>query len=129
MVTNIEYPIPEWDVEAQRLYANEPRIELTPGQQLVFIGWFRRFTESGFAHDAGLLELRAAPMIRAPPICAGSTRRTVNTTPRPETSMGPRRSSRSSLGCQRASPRGPPMPGPGPLREPVDRAAAIELAR
>jgi hypothetical protein len=66
MLTGTEFPIPEWDEESRVFWAGAQTIELEVGRRYVFMGWFRRFTESGFGHDAGLLELLAVTDYPAP---------------------------------------------------------------
>jgi|GEM_PF-1316415 len=59
MVPGIEFPIPEWDEAAQEFWASSRAVEFEVGRRYVLMGWFRRFSDSGFAHDKGLLELLA----------------------------------------------------------------------
>jgi tetratricopeptide (TPR) repeat protein len=59
MLVGTEFLIPEWDDATQQRFADAPKLELEVGRRYAFMGWFRRQTESGFAHDRGLLELFA----------------------------------------------------------------------
>lgn len=59
MITGTEFLIPEWDDATQQRFADAPKLELEVGRRYAFKGWFRRQTETGFAHDRGLLELFA----------------------------------------------------------------------
>jgi hypothetical protein len=60
MLVGTEFVIPEWDTATRQLFAGAAKLELEVGRRYAFMGWFRRRTESGFAHDRGLLELFAA---------------------------------------------------------------------
>jgi hypothetical protein len=129
MVTSIHFPIPEWDPQAQRAWASEPELVLEPGRRYVFMGWFRRFTDSGFAHDRGLLELLAI------------TDYPLEDDPR---WIAPRNSqyhpkARADAGLDPLAPElahvpadifaGAPLPELGKLVEPSDRADALRLGR
>jgi hypothetical protein len=128
MLTDIEFPIPEWDREAQLAWADAPVPVLEPGRRYVFMGWFRRFTYSGFAHDRGLLELFAVS--EAPPSQDSVWIAPLNSDhhPRVREARGlPPLPERAALPPGVAP--GDPLPDPGPLVEPDDRAHAQELAR
>jgi hypothetical protein len=59
MLAGTHFPIPAWDQQTQLEWADAPVPVLEVGKRYVFMGWFRRFTDMGFAHDQGLLELVA----------------------------------------------------------------------
>jgi hypothetical protein len=129
LVTGIYFPIPEWDVETQQAWASEPELELEPGRRYVFMGWFRRFTDSGFAHDRGLLELLA---VSEYPLDADARW----TFPR-NSQQHPK--ARAELGLEPLAPElahvpagvvaGSALPEPGPLVEPSDHKDAMRLGR
>ncbi|MCA9711143.1 MAG: hypothetical protein KDK70_35200 [Myxococcales bacterium] len=53
LVVNYRFLIPEWEA---RRWKDEPEVVLEQGQQYTFKGRFKRFSDTGFAHDQGLLE-------------------------------------------------------------------------
>lgn len=56
MVVNYSFQIPEWD-EAR--WKDQPVVVLEKGKQYTFKGKFKRFSDTGFSHDRGLLEFVA----------------------------------------------------------------------
>jgi len=56
MVVNYSFVIPEWDAER---WEDTPQIELERGKPYVFKGHFKKFSDTGFAHQDGLLEFVA----------------------------------------------------------------------
>ncbi|MCA9681339.1 MAG: hypothetical protein KC457_04020 [Myxococcales bacterium] len=56
MVVNYYFPIPEWDEDTQKMWEEEPLVVVELGKEYVIKGKFKRFSDSGFAHDNGLLE-------------------------------------------------------------------------
>ncbi|NVB41505.1 hypothetical protein G6O69_26945 [Pseudenhygromyxa sp. WMMC2535] len=56
MVVNYYFPIPEWDEDTQKLWEEEPLVVVELGKEYTIKGKFKRFSDSGFAHDNGLLE-------------------------------------------------------------------------
>lgn len=56
LVANYRFSIPEWDSER---WKGLPDVVLEPGKQYTFKGKFRRFTDTGFASDRGVLEFVA----------------------------------------------------------------------
>jgi len=56
MVVNYRFSIPEWDAERWR---GEPDVVLEQGKRYTFKGRFKRFSDTGFAHQDGLLEFVA----------------------------------------------------------------------
>ena len=56
MVVNHRFAIPEWDAER---WKDEPEVVIEDGKQYTFRGRFRRFSDTGFASDRGLLEFIA----------------------------------------------------------------------
>lgn len=59
MVVNYYFPIPEWDEDTQKLWEEEPLVVVEVGKQYTIKGKFKRFSDSGFAHDNGLLEFHS----------------------------------------------------------------------
>jgi hypothetical protein len=129
MVPGTQYPIPEWDTERLDAWAGEPELLLEPGRRYVFMGWLRRFSETGFAHDRGLLELFA--VTDYPLVADASWIIPRNSRFHPEV--------RDEHGLPILTPKlaqppasvtaGEMPPKPGPLVEPIDRAEAEKLAR
>ena len=58
MVVNYYFPIPEWDEETQKMWEEQPLVNIEVGKQYTIKGLFKRFSDTGFAHDNGLLEFR-----------------------------------------------------------------------
>ncbi len=56
MVVNYYFPIPEWDKDTQDMWKDEPLVVVEVGKQYTIKGKFKRFSDTGFAHDNGLLE-------------------------------------------------------------------------
>ena len=56
MVVNYRFTIPEWDAKR---WKDEPDVVLEKGKQYSFKGKFKRFSDTGFAYDRGLLEFVA----------------------------------------------------------------------
>lgn len=56
MVVNYYFPIAEWDTDTLDLWKDEPLVVVEVGKQYTIKGKFKRFSDSGFAHDNGLLE-------------------------------------------------------------------------
>ena len=56
MVVNYDFPIPEWDEATLEMWEDEPRVVVEVGKQYTIKGEFKRFSDTGFAHDNGLLE-------------------------------------------------------------------------
>lgn len=59
MVVNYYFPIPDWDVDTQEMWKEQPLVVVEVGKQYTIKGEFKRFSSSGFAHDNGLLEFHA----------------------------------------------------------------------
>lgn len=53
MVVNYRFQIPEWEAKT---WDGQPDVVLAKGQRYRFRGKFKRFSDTGFSHDAGLLE-------------------------------------------------------------------------
>lgn len=56
MVVNYAFQIPEWDAAR---WKDQPVVVLEKGKQYTFKGKFKRFSDTGFSHDRGLLEFVA----------------------------------------------------------------------
>lgn len=56
MVVNYYFPIPEWDEATLAMWKDVPLVVVEVGKQYTIKGKFKRFSDSGFAHDNGLLE-------------------------------------------------------------------------
>jgi hypothetical protein len=56
MVVNYRFSIPEWD---SKRWKDEPQVILEKGRRYTFKGKFKRFSDTGFAYDRGLLEFVA----------------------------------------------------------------------
>jgi len=56
MVVNYAFTIPEWDA---RRWKGQPDVVVEVGKQYTFKGKLRQFSDTGFAHDRGLLEFVA----------------------------------------------------------------------
>ena len=56
LVVNYKFQIPEAD---EPKWSGDPEVELEKGKQYTFKGKFKRFSDTGFAHDKGLLEFVA----------------------------------------------------------------------
>ncbi len=56
LVANYAFTIPEWDAKR---WKDQPLVVLEVGKQYEFKGRFKRFSDTGFAHDRGLLEFIA----------------------------------------------------------------------
>jgi hypothetical protein len=56
MVVNYYFPIPEWDKDTINMWKDEPLVVVELGKQYTIKGKFKRFSDTGFAHDNGLLE-------------------------------------------------------------------------
>lgn len=56
MVVNYRFAIPEWDAKR---WKKEPEVVLEVGKRYTFKGKFKRFSDTGFAFDRGLLEFVA----------------------------------------------------------------------
>jgi len=56
MVVNYKFNIPEWDAAR---WKDLPEVVLEVGKRYTFKGKFKRFSDTGFAHDRGLLEFVA----------------------------------------------------------------------
>jgi len=56
MVVNYRFSIPEWDAKR---WKKEPDVLLEQGKRYTFKGKFKRFSDTGFAFDRGLLEFVA----------------------------------------------------------------------
>ena len=56
MVVNYRFSIPEWDAKR---WKDQPDVIMEKGQQYTFKGKFKRFSDTGFAFDSGLLEFVA----------------------------------------------------------------------
>jgi hypothetical protein len=59
MVVNYYFPIPEWDEATQDQWKDQPLVVIEVGKQYTIKGEFKRFSDTGFAHDNGLLEFHA----------------------------------------------------------------------
>ncbi|EDM74079.1 hypothetical protein PPSIR1_10185 [Plesiocystis pacifica SIR-1] len=59
MVVNYYFPIPEWDTDTQKLWEEEPLVVIEVGKEYTIKGKFKRFSDTGFAHDNGLLEFHS----------------------------------------------------------------------
>jgi hypothetical protein len=59
MVVNYHFPIPEWDEDTQKMWQDQPLVIVEVGKQYTIKGKFKRFSDSGFAHDNGLLEFHS----------------------------------------------------------------------
>ena len=53
MVVNYRFQIPEWEAKT---WKGQPDVVLEKGKRYRFKGKFKRFSDTGFSHDAGLLE-------------------------------------------------------------------------
>ncbi len=62
MVVNYAFTIPEWEAER---WKDEPEVVLHKGTQYVFKGHFKQFSDTGFSHQAGLLEFVAVLAVDA----------------------------------------------------------------
>ena len=71
LVVNYDFPIPEWDVDTQKLWKEQPAVAVEVGKQYSFKGKFRRFSNSGFAHDQGLLEFHSYKVKKTGPRAKG----------------------------------------------------------
>ncbi len=128
MLIGYDVPIPEWDTQTQREWASEAKIELEPGRQYLFMGWFRRFSASGFAHDRGLLELLA---VREDPQNDASRwiyPRNSHVHPRVRAAEGLGPLAPELARVPVGIVAGAPLAGPE-LVEPKDREQALELGR
>lgn len=67
MVTNYRFPTPEWDAKR---WKGQSDVILEAGKQYTFKGKFKRFSDTGFASDRGLLEFIAYEQ----PASGGGTR-------------------------------------------------------
>lgn len=56
MVVNYYFPIADWDTDTQNLWKGVPLVVVEVGKQYTIKGKFKRFSDTGFAHDNGLLE-------------------------------------------------------------------------
>jgi hypothetical protein len=56
MVVNYYFPIPEWDTATLDMWKDVPLVVIEVGKQYTIKGKFKRFSDTGFAHDNGLLE-------------------------------------------------------------------------
>ncbi len=56
MVVNYRFSIPEWDAKR---WKEQPDVIMEKGKQYTFKGKFKRFSDTGFAFDRGLLEFVA----------------------------------------------------------------------
>lgn len=56
MVVNYSFKIPDYD---KRRWRRVPRIQIEPGKRYTIKGKFKRFSDTGFAHDNGLMEFVA----------------------------------------------------------------------
>ena len=56
LVVNYRFMIPEWDAKS---WEDQPEVVLEVGKRYTFKGKFKRFSDTGFAHDRGLLEFVA----------------------------------------------------------------------
>ncbi|MEE9383447.1 MAG: hypothetical protein V3V08_08540 [Nannocystaceae bacterium] len=56
MVVKYRFQIPDWEMDK---WKDEPQILLEEGKQYKFKGKFKRFSDTGFAHDRGLIEFVA----------------------------------------------------------------------
>ena len=56
MVVNYRFTIPEWDAKR---WKGEPEVLIEKGKQYTIKGKFKRFSDTGFADDRGLLEFVA----------------------------------------------------------------------
>jgi hypothetical protein len=56
MVVNYRFQIPEWDAKR---WKDEPQVVLEEGKRYTFKGKFKRFSDTGFSYDRGLLEFVA----------------------------------------------------------------------
>ena len=56
MVVNYYFPIPEWDTATLEMWEGIPLVVVEVGKQYTIKGKFKRFSDTGFAHDNGLLE-------------------------------------------------------------------------
>jgi len=56
MVVNYYFPIADWDTDTQNIWKDVPLVVVEVGKQYTIKGKFKRFSDSGFAHDNGLLE-------------------------------------------------------------------------
>ena len=56
MVVNYRFTIPEWDAAR---WKDQPEVVIEKGKQYTFKGKFKRFSDTGFSHDRGLLEFAA----------------------------------------------------------------------
>ena len=128
MVVGTEFPIPEWDTDTSLAWADQPRVVLEPGRRYVFMGWFRRFTDSGFAHDHGLLELFA--LTEAP---LGPESRWIAPPNSPHHPRNREASGRPSQPERATMPQGlnpgAPVPPRVSLVDPGDPKLALELGR
>lgn len=59
MVVNYHFPIPEWDTATQDMWKDQPLVIVEIGKQYTIKGEFKRFSDTGFAHDNGLLEFNS----------------------------------------------------------------------
>ena len=59
MVVNHEFPIPEWDIDTQEMFADQPRVTVEVGKRYTIEGKFKRISNTGFSHRDGLLEFHA----------------------------------------------------------------------
>ena len=59
MVVNYHFPIPEWDDVTLAMWEEEPVVIVELGKQYTIKGEFKRFSDTGFAHDNGLLEFHS----------------------------------------------------------------------
>ena len=65
MVVNYHFPIPDWDEDTQKMWEAEPLVVVELGKQYTIKGEFKRFSDSGFAHDNGLLEFHSYKAVDA----------------------------------------------------------------
>ncbi len=56
LLVDYRFAIPQWDAER---WKGESEVELRTGERYTFKGKFVRFSDTGFAHDRGLLEFRS----------------------------------------------------------------------
>jgi hypothetical protein len=129
LVPGTHYAIPEWDRERQLAWASEPDLVLEPGRRYVFMGWLRRFSDTGFAHDRGLLELFAVANhpLGADPKWIIPRYSPFHPKDRAEHGLAPLAPELAHVPAGVIA--GAPLPKPGPLIEPIDRAEAGKLAR
>lgn len=56
MVVSYSFPIPEWEAKD---WKKQPHVAMDVGKRYTIRGRFKRFSDTGFAHDQGLLEFIA----------------------------------------------------------------------